>query len=645
MSKVKRVLAAAMLSAAVIGLAPAVSSAADEQRIVDVAGNALLMEDGSLWIDNLMGPVRHKLDLTEIAGMDGYGYGLTKNGELVTWASIGKPEIDPDLTGIKQLNARGFALKSDGTVWSGAGKIDGMTGVVRISEDNGLAALTEDGRLLGVGAKNLKATVPNPQNVSMIASAGDRAAVLDNDGEITLYEGFNFGADTFELIPTKLAAPAAAHVAYAANDILIVTLKDGTVWTNGAYQERYKLTKQIEGIGQAEMTVPYGDEEQFSFYAKRTDGTWVRYENGEIGELKSPYVASIEVNVSQSAVLVGDAVKIDIAEKYSNGALKKIPLSEANVAIDKPYLLKIQPDGTLKALGVGEAKVTVTSGSASKTVSVSIGGKSALQFSVVKDGIVYLPVQSTFKALGGTSAYAATSKTFSIRVGDTPVTLTLGSTTAAVNGKKIKLKAAPRTENGMAVFPAHLLADAFGAKTAWDSKLKQATVSFGQASLTVVSAETAGIVKKAAQGSLSRFIGRTYWVNYFQQWDRFMKVTVADIVPDDTGYFSIVFKSASGKSYTSYAMPASNVEDLFADSYYFLNYDPYKKYNWSQAVWTQIKSGQISAGMTKEQVLLSWGTPVTKSTVTGSGTTVETWGYPSFNFVSFVNGKVTLIVN
>lgn len=393
------------------------------------------------------------------------------------------------------------------------------------------------------------------------------------------------------------------------------------------------------------MTVPYGDEEQFSFYAKRTDGTWVRYENGEIGELKSPYVASIEVNVSQSAVLVGDAVKIDIAEKYSNGALKKIPLSEANVAIDKPYLLKIQPDGTLKALGVGEAKVTVTSGSASKTVSVSIGGKSALQFSVVKDGIVYLPVQSTFKALGGTSAYAATSKTFSIRVGDTPVTLTLGSTTAAVNGKKISLKAAPRTENGMAVFPAHLLADAFGAKTAWDSKLKQATVSFGQASLTVVSAETAGIVKKAAQGSLSRFIGRTYWVNYFQQWDRFMKVTVADIVPDDTGYFSIVFKSASGKSYTSYAMPASNVEDLFADSYYFLNYDPYKKYNWSQAVWTQIKSGQISAGMTKEQVLLSWGTPVTKSTVTGSGTTVETWSYPSFNFVSFVNGKVTLIVN
>lgn len=179
----------------------------------------------------------------------------------------------------------------------------------------------------------------------------------------------------------------------------------------------------------------------------------------------------------------------------------------------------------------------------------------------------------------------------------------------------------------------------------WDSEWQEANISIGSASMTVVSTETAALVKKAMQGSLANYVGKSYWVNYFQGWDRFMKVTVTDILPDDTGSFVIVFKTATGKTLKSYSMTSGHVAELLSNRTAFFNFDPYKKYQWSSSVWNQIKAGHIALGMTKEQVLLSWGEPAGKSATQADGKTVETWIYANFDTVAFINGKVKVIIN
>lgn len=55
------------------------------------------------------------------------------------------------------------------------------------------------------------------------------------------------------------------------------------------------------------------------------------------------------------------------------------------------------------------------------------------------------------------------------------------------------------------------------------------------------------------------------------------------------------------------------------------------------------KAEKISIGMTKDQVKLSWGNPDSTSVVSGSGITVETWGYGLKQYVTFTNGKVSQV--
>ncbi|MNI48228.1 hypothetical protein D3C73_1027840 [compost metagenome] len=90
-------------------------------------------------------------------------------------------------------------------------------------------------------------------------------------------------------------------------------------------------------------------------------------------------------------------------------------------------------------------------------------------------------------------------------------------------------------------------------------------------------------------------------------------------------------------------MTGNDIISALTDKDQFLTADPYKTYNWSSATWAKIKAGQISTGMTKQQVELSWGTPVNKSAMEGSGIRVETWQYSGYNYVTFTNGVVSYI--
>lgn len=513
-----------------------------------------------------------------------------------------------------------------------------------------LAALSNDGQLLfenryKLGEFKKLGTISDVPSVKAIAAYEDGAAVLFNSGKVVLYQTFEFD-DKGHIIPFTVTDDA-VHIAFAASTTkhptraLVVTRKDGSVWTTGNYKDRVKLTNQMSGLAQIVKTAGFENCEHF--YAQRSDGSWLLYNEGEVSPVDVPSVSSISLAISDKEPYVGDSLKVDIQESYTNGAKIKVAAGQADLQIEKPQMLRLQPDGSLKVVGVGETKVTLSSSGKSESITISASLHNNLKFSKVVNGIIYLPAKPVFQAMGGT--VTAQGGGIDVKLGETSLSLQPKDSHGVLNGETIQLKAATITDKGNLLIPASLLTDVSGANVQWDSKWKQAKISFGDARMTAVSSETASLIKKTAQGSLAKFIGRSYWVNYFQDWTRFSKVTVTDIVPEDSGDFVIVFKTNSGKALKSYAMSSSSVSQLFSDRSSFFNFDPYKKYKWSAATWNQIKAGHISLGMTKEQVQLSWGDPSGRSTTMESGQTIETWVYANFDIIGFINGKVAVIIS
>ncbi|WP_237086873.1 stalk domain-containing protein [Paenibacillus ihbetae] len=657
--EVKRTLYVLVLFSLLVGLGLAgtnqgsASAEGAELQIKDIAGkNTYLMSDGSMWslIDG-----RHSIRTPgRVAAISGYEYGgigMTQDGRLVEWG-IGKgPQVVPGTSGVKQISGS-YWLKSDGTVWSGNVKVNNLSGILLIANaDQELAALSSSGELLlEDNYKNDQfkklGIVDNPASVKSMTVHSGRVALLHDNGDVVVYETSNFD-DNGRIIPVTVAQQA-AHIVYVSNeptDLLIVTLQDGTVWTTGTYKDRWKLKEQITGLSGIVRTSIYGNVKDWSegFYAQRSDGSWVHHKDGQNKNVDVPVVKSLSVAISNATPYIGESLEVSIQENYTNGAKIKVPVKDASIEIEKPYLLSVQKNGTLKSAGVGKTQITVTSGGQSKSVTVSSSLRNNLKFAKQINGNVMVPAKAVIQALGGT--YSAKSGGVEAKFGQTVLTFKAGSNQAKLNESSIRLKAAPMNDKGELLIPASVLSDALGAKTTWDAKWKQAHISLGtDATLTVVSSETVGLIKKAMQGNLVKFIGRTYWVNEFEDLERFSKLTVTDILPDDKGEFNVIFKTASGKTVKSYPMRSSEVTQLFADRSSLLTYDPYKKYKWSASIWKQIKAGQVSLGMTKEQVQLSWGNPAAKDITSGGGKTIETWGYSNFNIVSFVNGKAILII-
>ncbi|MCM3258955.1 copper amine oxidase N-terminal domain-containing protein [Paenibacillus lautus] len=624
-----------------------------ELRIQDIAGrNTYLMSDGSMWslIDGRHA-IRTPGNVAAISGYEYGGIGMTQEGRLVEW-DIGKgPQVVPGTSGVKQI-AGSYWLKSDGTVWAGDEKAKNLSGISLIANaDQEFAALSSNGELLlqdnyKKGQFKKLGIVENPAAVKSMTVHSGRVALLHDNGDVVVYETSNFD-DNGRIIPVTVAQNA-AHIVYASSeptDLLMVTLQDGTVWTTGEYKDRWKLKEQITGLSGIVKTSIYGDAKDLSegFYAQRSDGSWVHHKEGQNKNIDVPVVKSLSVAISDATPYVGESLEVSIQETYTNGAKIKVPVKDAGIDIEKPYLLSMQKNGMLKSAGVGKTQITVTSGGQSKSVTVSASLRNNLKYAKQVNGNVMVPAKSVIQALGGT--YSAKNGSVEAKFGQTLLSFKAGSNQAKLNESTIRLKAAPVNDKGELLIPASVLSDALGAKTSWDAKWKQAQISLGaDAAMTVVSSETAGLIKKAMQGNLVKYIGRTYWVNEFEDLERFSKLTVTDILPDDKGEFNVIFKSASGKTVKSYPMRSSEVTQLFADRSSLLTYDPYKKHKWSASVWKQIKAGQVSLGMTKEQVQLSWGNPAAKDITSGGGKTIETWGYSNFNIVSFVNGKAILIM-
>ncbi len=91
-----------------------------------------------------------------------------------------------------------------------------------------------------------------------------------------------------------------------------------------------------------------------------------------------------------------------------------------------------------------------------------------------------------------------------------------------------------------------------------------------------------------------------------------------------------ILKTDSGKEgFVDVNMSGTNVsptirnEDRFQDFFFTINQK--EIYNWSEKVWSAIERENISNGMTKEQVLMSWGDPDEKSKSIYGNVSIDLW--------------------
>lgn len=622
-----------------------------KSKIVSVLDKeTFLMDDGSMWGASFDQGVWHaNQDIVSVASDGHDGWALTRSGKVYGWSVVGKLQEEKDMTEVGKIFGGGYWTKKDGKLWRYSKPVKGLTDVVLIDSDNeGTAAVNNKGEVYyGDNYSSGFRLIGTVTDVADVRVDGLYFALLQKNGDFTIYDTMTIGLEStwgdLNKDNPKTVQADAVSIAWEPdqNQVLLFAKKDGTVWRS-ARGDKYEPA-QIYGLKDVVKLValPERDEE---FLAQRRDGSWILYADGEIRAFEAPSIKSLTLTLSKKTAGVGEQVTASVQESYTNGYKSKRTPSKAELTIDKPQVLELQANGALKVRGIGDANVTVNAQGLSSSAVLSASMSKPLQNAKNIGGVVYLPLKSVFQAFGGTVNYDAASKSFQINVGTTAIVLQKGSAQANVNGKAVTLKGALREEKGETLFPAHLLVQALGAKVAWDDLLKQADITLGSGKLSVESSDTAQVIKWAKQGTLGNYIGKTYWVNQFQGWERFIKVTVNDIIPDADGeYFVIEFKNAKGQLVKTYQMAAANVVDLLDGGDQFLKYDPYKKYKWSNAIWSKIKQEKVSIGMTKDQVRMSWGDPSHTGVLSAKGITVETWSYGISTYVTFTNGKVSSI--
>jgi len=149
-----------------------------------------------------------------------------------------------------------------------------------------------------------------------------------------------------------------------------------------------------------------------------------------------------------------------------------------------------------------------------------------------------------------------------------------------------------------------------------------------------------------------KYIGKTVWSkqDFFASVRKLEKVTVVDVKLSSFSKKLLTFylKRSDGKirCWDGNVVKDNTVfrqvfDHVFDEEWYLT--DPRKLHpNWIPKVWRAIEKSEIYIGMTKEMVLMSWGSPKdVNRTITRWGVR-EQWVYDS-QYLYFENGKLTTI--
>jgi len=124
--------------------------------------------------------------------------------------------------------------------------------------------------------------------------------------------------------------------------------------------------------------------------------------------------------------------------------------------------------GAVVQIAIGSTKATINS----KQVVLD-------QPPIIENGRTLVPFRFIGDAIGAKIGWDSKKKEVSYVFGDMNIVLTIGSTTAIVNGKKTTLDVAPKILSGRTMVPVRFISEALGAKVDWDGKTRMVTITLG----------------------------------------------------------------------------------------------------------------------------------------------------------------------
>ncbi len=101
----------------------------------------------------------------------------------------------------------------------------------------------------------------------------------------------------------------------------------------------------------------------------------------------------------------------------------------------------------------------------------------------IEDGRTLVPVRYLADALGAKTAWDETTQKVTVTEGSTTIMLTIGSTALAVSGTARQMDVAPVIRDGRTYLPARYVAEALGAKVDWDQDSQTVTITLGDAAV------------------------------------------------------------------------------------------------------------------------------------------------------------------
>ncbi|WP_241674897.1 CotH kinase family protein [Paenibacillus luteus] len=124
--------------------------------------------------------------------------------------------------------------------------------------------------------------------------------------------------------------------------------------------------------------------------------------------------------------------------------------------------------------------LTVTALPTDQEISVILDGTKvnfSQQEPLIRSGRVLVPFRRIFEALGAELKWDNAAKTITAIKDDRTIVLTIGSSTAYVNGVAVTLEAAPTILNARTVVPVRFIADSLNKETKWDSATSTVTIN------------------------------------------------------------------------------------------------------------------------------------------------------------------------
>ena len=113
-----------------------------------------------------------------------------------------------------------------------------------------------------------------------------------------------------------------------------------------------------------------------------------------------------------------------------------------------------------------------------KTTYMVNGGQKTMDVApIVRNDRTMLPVRYVAEALGAEIAWDGATSTATVKTADTEIRITVGATTATVNGQSVTLDSPAFIENSRTYMPVRFVAETLGATVAWDGATSTATIT------------------------------------------------------------------------------------------------------------------------------------------------------------------------